>query len=109
MPQSCPDEERVLPYSGNVRHLYEDYRSLHLGLWYDSNVRHLYEDWHKFAGDRVPKNCRSSTGSQMVEAGTPTVVVKDFLGHSSVVITEKHYVNTSGALRKAEEDRKAAG
>ena len=33
----------------------------------------------------------------------PTVVVKDFLGHSSVVITEKHYVNTSGTLRAAAE------
>lgn len=85
---ACPGEERVLPYDGNLRH--------------------IYDDWHKFAGDRVPKNCRSSTGSQMVAAGTPTVVVKDFLGHSSVVITEKHYLNTSGALRAAAEARKAA-
>ena len=44
----------------------------------------------------------------MVAAGTPTVVVKDFLGHSSVVITEKHYLNTPGALRAAAEARKAA-
>ena len=60
--ESCPGEERVLPYLGNVRK--------------------LYNDWHKIAGGRVPKNCRSSCGSQMVEAGTPTVVVKDWLGHS---------------------------
>jgi integrase len=86
--ESNPDEERVLPYDGNVRH--------------------LYEDWHKFAGkNRTPKQFRSTTGSALIEAGTPTVVVKDFLGHSSVVITEKHYVNTSGSLRKAAEARKA--
>jgi integrase len=86
--QSCPDEDHVLPYSGNMRH--------------------LYEDWHKIAGKhRVPKNCRSTCGSQLVESGTPTVVVKDFLGHSSVTTTEKFYVNTSASLRKAAEARKA--
>jgi integrase len=71
------------------------------------NVRHLYEDWHKIAGKhRVPKNCRSTCGSQSVESGTPTVVVKDFLGHSSVTTTEKFYVNTSSSFRKAAEARK---
>jgi hypothetical protein len=82
--QSCPDEDHVLPYSGNMRH--------------------LYEDWHKITGrHRVPKNCRSTCGSQVVESGTPTVVVKDFLGHSSVTTTEKFYVNTSASPRKAAE------
>ena len=85
--ESCPGEERVLPYDGDMRR--------------------LYSDWHRFAGDRVPKNCRSSTGSQLVEAGTPTVVVKDFLGHSSVVTTERFYTNTTGALRKAADARRA--
>ena len=86
--QAWPNEEKVLRYDGNVRH--------------------LYDDFHRFAGDRVPKNCRSSTGSLLVAAGVPTVIVRDFLGHSSVTITEKHYVNTSGTLRAAAEARRAA-
>ncbi len=85
---SCPDEERVLRYDGNVRH--------------------LYDDWHKIAGKhRTMKHCRSTCASQMIEAGTPTVVVKDQLGHGSVTTTEKFYVNTSGSLRKAAESRRA--
>lgn len=79
-------------------------------LPYSGNMRHLYEDWHKIAGkNRVPKNCRTTCGSQLVESGTPTVVVKDFLGHSSVTTTERFYVNTSSSLRKAAEARRAAG
>jgi integrase len=85
---ACPGEKLVLPFTGSRRG--------------------FYSDWHRFAGDRVPKNCRSSTGSQMVAAGTPTAIVKDWLGHSSIAITEKHYVNTSGTLRAAAEARKAA-
>ena len=84
--ESCPGEECVLPYSGNLTH--------------------LYEDWHKFAGDRVPKNCRSSCGSQLVEAGVPTFVVKDWLGHSTVTTTETFYVNTAKALWPAAAARK---
>ena len=83
-----PGEERVLPYDGNVRH--------------------LYDDWHKIVGKhRTVKHCRSSCASSMIEAGVPTVVVKDWLGHSSVVATEKFYTNTSGSLRKAAEARRA--
>ena len=82
-----PDEDYVLPYSGDPRN--------------------LYSDWHKFAGARVPKNGRSTTGSMMAAAGVPTVVIKDFLGHSSVVVTERYYTNTSAALRKAAEARAA--
>jgi integrase len=86
--ESNPGEERVLPYDGNVRH--------------------LYDDWHKIAGkQRTIKHCRSSCASAMIEAGVPTVVVKDFLGHSSVVTTERFYTNTSGSLRKAAEVRNA--
>ncbi|MCE5268706.1 MAG: tyrosine-type recombinase/integrase [Planctomycetaceae bacterium] len=69
-------------------------------------MRPSHEDWHKIVGKhRVPKNCRSTCGSQLVQSGTPTVVVKDFLGHSSVTTTEKFYVNTSGSLRAAAEAR----
>jgi integrase len=42
----------------------------------------------------------------MIEAGTPTVVVKDFLGHASVTTTEAFYINTGPALRIAAEKRR---
>ena len=58
----------------------------------------------------VPKNCRSSCGSQMVQNGVPTMVVRDFLGHSTVLTTERYYLSTSkDALRKAAESREKGG
>jgi integrase len=76
-------------------------------LPYPGDPRNLYSDWHRFAGARIPKNGRSTTGSMMALAGVPTVVIKDFLGHSSVVVTERYYTNTIAALRKAAEARAA--
>ena len=64
---------------------------------------HLYGDWHKLAGDRVPKNCRSSCGCQLVEARDAYGRSERLLGHASVVTTEMFYTNTTGALRKAAE------
>ena len=54
----------------------------------------------------VPKNCRSSCASELIAAGVPTVVVKDFLGHASVTTTEQYYINTKPALRSAAVARK---
>ena len=76
-----PDETYVLPHRGDARR--------------------LYDDWHKIAGDRVPKNCRSSCGSQLVEVGTPTAVVQKWLGHRCITTTERFYVNSTNALRTA--------
>ncbi len=72
-----PTETHVLPHTGDVRR--------------------LYDDWHKIT-PRVPKNLRSSTGTQLVEAGTPTAVVQKWLGHSCITTTEKYYVNPTNAL-----------
>lgn len=82
-----PDEEYVLPHAGDLRS--------------------LYPDWHLFAGKRVMKNGRSTTGSMMAAAFVPTVVIKDFLGHASVTTTERFYTNTTPTLRKAAEARAA--
>jgi integrase len=75
-----PDETHVLPHKGDVRR--------------------FYDDWHKIT-DRVPKNCRSSCGSQLVEGGIPTAVVQKWLGHSCITTTERFYVNPTNALRTA--------
>ena len=82
--------------------------------WPYDNYRPLYEDWHiiqtaaGIAEDDhyAPKNCRSSCASGLIAGGVPTIVVKDFLGHSSVTTTEKYYINTKPALRAAGSARK---
>ncbi len=84
-----PDESKVLSYTGNVRH--------------------LYDDLHKIAGKhRTFKNFRSSTASQLIAAGVPTIVVADWLGHD-LTILQKHYANTTSALQRAAEARKIVG
>ena len=82
--------------------------------WPYDSFRQLYLDWHaiqKAAGmpdDKhyVPQNCRSSCASELIAAGVPTVVVKDFLGHNTVTTTEKFYINTKPAMRAAAGARK---
>ena len=82
--------------------------------WPFGNYRPLYDDWHAIqtaAGipaDKhyVPKNCRSSGASEMIAANVPTATVKDFLGHASVVTTERYYINAKPALRSAVAARK---
>ncbi len=73
--------------------------------------RQLYDEWEKIrsaAGVKfVLKNFRSTCGSELIEKNVPTVVVRDFLGHSTVVTTEKAYINTSGTLRSAAAKRTA--
>ena len=75
--------------------------------WPHDTYRQLYGDWHaiqkaaKIADDEhyVPRNCRSSCASELIAAGIPTVVVKDYLGHASVTTTERYYINTKPAMR----------
>lgn len=80
--------------------------------WEKTTFRQFYEDWGRLlaAGGLpdgvVPKNLRSTTGSELVAAGVPTVAVKDWLGHSSVTTTERYYANTGQALRQAAEQRR---
>ena len=54
-----------------------------------------------------PKNFRSTCGSELVQAGVSTFVIKDFLGHASVTTTEAFYVNTGSSLRPAADKRTA--
>lgn len=83
-------------------------------LPWEGNLRGLYPDWHRVqtaAGipegqHYLPKHCRSSCASALIAANVPTAVVKDFLGHSSVVTTERYYLNTQPALRAAANARK---
>lgn len=77
--------------------------------WPYDGYRTLDYDWHviqqasgiREAEHYVPKNLRSTCASELIRAGQPTVVVKDFLGHSGVSTTEKYYINTTPAMRAA--------
>ena len=82
--------------------------------WEKNTYRAFYDDWKRIVSSAglpkgmkpVPKNFRSTCGSELIEAGVPTMVVKDFLGHASVTTTEAFYVNTQNALRPAAEKRR---
>lgn len=88
--------------------------------WEKNSIRPSYDDWNRIldkaglpTGTRVvPKHFRSTCGSELIQAGAPTVVANDFLGHASVTTTESHYINTGSSLKKASErmagDRKAS-
>jgi integrase len=85
----------------------------HLLPWEKESLRSLYDDWHAIVAKAdlpskkkvLPKHFRSTCGSELIEAGAPTVVVKDFLGHASVTTTETFYINTGSSLRAASEAR----
>jgi site-specific recombinase XerD len=73
--------------------------------WTRKTFRQFYEDWarlRKVAGvvGVVPKNLRSTTGSEMVAAGVSTMAIRDWLGHSSITTTEG-YTNTGAAMKTA--------
>jgi integrase len=84
--------------------------------WPKRSYRAFYDDWARIvaaaglpAGFKPsPKNFRSTCGTELVQAGVSTFVVKDFLGHASVTTTEAFYVNTGSSLRPAIEKRTAA-
>lgn len=78
--------------------------------WAGDDERKLYSDWYrvcKTAGVRAAwKHFRSTCGSELLNSGTPSVLVRDWLGHSSVVTTERYYLAPSqDALREAMERR----
>lgn len=81
--------------------------------WEKRSLRQLYSDWKTIitaAGlpegiSYVPKHYRSTCGSELIQNGTPSMVVKDFLGHSTVTTTERFYVNTGQSLQAAVDKR----
>jgi integrase len=115
-------KDRVIPMAPELTDVLREWRKLQGGTkakgevlpWPYDTYRDLYVDWHAIQaaagipeGEHyLPKNCRSSCASELIAAGVPTVVVKDFLGHGSVTTTERYYINTKPALRSAALARK---
>ncbi|WP_430451928.1 tyrosine-type recombinase/integrase [Rhodopirellula europaea] len=112
---------RTLPMTDKLRKSLHDYQTATAEAnpdsfvlpWEKNSLRPLYDDWHAIIAKAelsskkavLPKHFRSTCGSDLIEAGAPTVVVKDYLGHASVTTTESHYINTGSSLRAASEAR----
>jgi integrase len=115
-------KDRVVPMAPELANVLREWRATQGEFdpkaevlpWPYPSYRQIYCDWHAIQaaagiaeGEHyVPKNCRSSCASELIAAGVPTVVVKDFLGHATVATTEKYYINTKPALRAAALARK---
>ncbi len=115
-------KDRVLPMAPELASVLKRWRTSQPTIplagevlpWPFDTYRRLYVDWHVvqaaagIAEERhyVPKDCRSSCASELIAAGVPTAVVKDFLGHATVTTTERYYINTQPALRAAAAARK---
>jgi integrase len=116
-PTSKSRNERAVPISPDMGELIQKWKATQTETtagdpvlpWPHNDYANLYLDWHMIqtaAGipegkHYVPKNCRSTCASDLIAANVPTVVVKDFLGHATVVTTENYYINTKPALRAA--------
>lgn len=44
---------------------------------------------------------RATTGSLLLEAGVPAVVIAEILGHAQVQVTERHYLHGDDSMRRA--------
>lgn len=44
---------------------------------------------------------RATTGSLLLEAGVPPVVIAEILGHAQVQVTERHYLHGDDSMRRA--------
>lgn len=120
-PTSKSRKERVVPIAAEMSDILKAWQKQcaasgpqdYVLEWPFDTFRSLYVDWHiiqdaaQIPGGQhyVPKDCRSSCASQLIANDVPTVVVKDFLGHSSVATTETYYINTKPALRSAANSR----
>lgn len=83
-------------------------------LPFEKNPRGLYVDWDvilKHAGvppERhfTPHDCRSTCVSELLAKGNAITTVRDWVGHSSVLVTERHYAATRSDRRRVAAERK---
>lgn len=86
----------------------------HLVLPFEKNPRGLYIDWDailKHAGiteERrfTPHDCRSTCVSELLALGIALTTVRDWVGHSSVLVTERYYAATRSDRRRVASERK---
>jgi integrase len=69
-------------------------------------MRLLYEEWQVIEGvarveHHLPKHYRSSRACELIDIGEPTLVVRDWMGHSTVTTTERFYASPRKRMRAA--------
>lgn len=82
-------------------------------LPYDRDPRGLYKDWDrillhaKIPAERrfTPHDCRSSCVSELLAQGVALTTVRDWVGHSSVTVTERYYAATRSDRRRVASER----
>jgi integrase len=83
-------------------------------LPFEKNLRGLYVDWDtilKHAGIPLerrftPHDCRSTCVSELLASGVALTTVRDWVGHSSVIVTERYYAATRSDRRRVADERK---
>jgi len=83
-------------------------------LPFDKDPRGLYVDWDailehaSIPAERrfTPHDCRSTCVSELLAAGVALTTVRDWVGHSSVIVTERHYAATRSDRRRVAEERR---
>ncbi len=83
-------------------------------LPFDRDPRGLYIDWYAILDHAgiplerrfTPHNCRSTCVSEMLAEGTAITSVRDWVGHSSISVTETHYASTTTDRRRVAAERK---
>jgi integrase/recombinase XerC len=114
-------KERILPIAARLTELLASYWSSDgspkpsepVFPWPYDTARPLYDDWKRILlaaelpDDRryTLNQFRSSCATALIASNVPTVVVKDFLGHSSVTTTDEYYVDTEPSMRAVAEAR----
>lgn len=109
-------KDRRLPLVGDLVQVLKDWKASQEPAPEDpllarsSGQRQLYEDWwliRKLAkvGNVRFKDFRSTCASELLMSGSSTVMAKEFLGHSTTLVLERHYANVLPGLRQAAEQR----
>lgn len=73
--------------------------------------RQDWQDWKDFLGsvpgvpDRPLHAARATCGSLLLDAGVPSKLIAEILGHSQVMVTERHYLHGDDSMRRAAMNR----
>ncbi len=109
-------KDRRLPLVGDLVLVLKDWKAIQEPAGDDpilpcsAGMRAIYSDWWNIrelagVGKVRFKDFRSTCASELLMSGASTITAKEFLGHSTTAVLEKHYANVLPGLRKAAEDR----
>ena len=109
-------KDRRLPLVGDLVQVLTDWKAIQGPAGDDpilpcsAGMRQIYEDWWQIrtlagVGKVRFKDFRSTCASELLMSGASTITAKEFLGHSTTAVLERHYANVLPGLRQAAEQR----